>query len=126
MTKQRANTEKMKAKKYSKLFMAKEAIKHRGFISKIPVVIRMIKYWRKGIYPVNSMDIILPLLGLVYVLSPIDLLPEIAIPFIGAIDDIAILSLTMPKLIKEVDKFLAWEMERKRNTQGIIDAEIIE
>lgn len=116
----------MKAKRLSKLYMAKEAIKYRGFITKIPAAIRMIKYWRKGIYPVNSMDIILPLLGVIYILSPIDLIPEVAIPFIGMIDDIAILSLTMPKLIKEVDKFLAWEMTRKMQKENITDAKIID
>ncbi|KQT23879.1 hypothetical protein ASG22_07585 [Chryseobacterium sp. Leaf405] len=113
--------------KYSKLNLAKEAISHKGFVKKIPDIFRMVKMWRKGDYPVKSLDIILPLLGLLYVISPIDLLPEIAVPVIGVLDDLAVLSITIPKLIREVDKFLLWEAEQKFSTGNtkIIDAEII-
>lgn len=109
--------------KYSKISLAKEAIRHKGFIRKIPDIIRMVKLWKKGIYPVNSMDIILPLAGVVYILSPIDLLPEFALPVVGVLDDFFILSLTIPKLTKEVDKFLLWEAETGETKT--IDAEII-
>ncbi|MET3537314.1 YkvA family protein [Chryseobacterium limigenitum] len=113
--------------KYSKLNLAKEAISHKGFVKKIPDIFRMIKMWRKGEYPVNSIDIILPLLGLVYVISPIDLLPEVAIPVLGVLDDLAVLSLTIPKLVKEVDKFLLWEAEKEYSSgqTKVIDAQII-
>ena len=112
--------------KYSKIELAKEAIKHKGLLKKIPDIWRMVKYWRKGLYPVNSIDMILPLLGLLYIISPIDLLPEIAVPFLGVADDLAVLSLTLPKLLKEVDKFLLWEAKRNGNLQNIIDAEVVE
>lgn len=113
--------------KYSKLNLAKEAINHKGFVKKIPDIFRMIKMWRKGEYPMRSIDIILPLLGLLYVISPIDLLPEVAVPVIGVLDDLAVLLLAIPKLIKEVDKFLLWETEQKYNsgTTKVIDAEIV-
>jgi uncharacterized membrane protein YkvA (DUF1232 family) len=113
--------------KYSKLNLAKEAIAHKGFVKKIPDIFRMVKMWKKGQYPVKSIDVILPLLGLLYVISPIDLLPEVAVPVIGVLDDLAILSLAIPKLIREVDKFLLWEAEQKYNSgdMKVIDAEII-
>ena len=113
--------------KYSKLNLAKEAISHKGFVKKIPDIFRMIKMWRKGSYPMRSIDIILPLIGLLYVISPIDLLPEVAVPVIGVLDDLAVLSLAIPKLVKEVDKFLLWEAEQKYSTGNtkIIDAEIV-
>ncbi|MGU3377305.1 YkvA family protein [Chryseobacterium sp. M5A1_1a] len=111
--------------KYSKLNLAKEAINHKGFIKKIPDIFRMVKMWRKGSYPMKSIDMILPLLGILYVISPIDLLPEFAIPILGVMDDLAVLSLTIPKLIKEVDKFLLWEAEQKYNGTQVIDAEIV-
>lgn len=114
--------------KYSKLTIAKEAIAHKGFVKKIPDIFRMVKMWKKGEYPMRSIDIILPILGLLYVLSPIDLLPEFIIPVIGVMDDLAVLSLAIPKLIKEVDKFLLWEAQQKYggNSQQVIDAEIVE
>lgn len=112
--------------KYSKLSLAKQAISHKGFVKKIPDIFRMVKMWKVGSYPMRSIDMILPLLGLLYVISPIDLLPDFALPVIGVLDDFAVLSLTIPKLIKEVDKFLLWEAERKYSDEGtkIIDATI--
>lgn len=113
--------------KYSKIHIAKEAINHKGFIKKIPDIFRMVNYWRKGVYPVKSMDIILPLLGVLYIISPIDLLPEVAIPVLGVMDDLAVLSMTIPKLIKEVDKFLLWEAEQKinANNKRVIDIDAV-
>lgn len=101
--------------KYSQVQLIKETIKHKGFISKIPALWRMLKAWKKGIYNASFRHIILPLLGLAYVISPLDFIPEIAIPFLGVIDDLLILSLTIPKLIKEVDKFLLWEKLHQQN-----------
>ena len=109
--------------KYSKIELAKKAIAHKGFVQKIPDIFRMVKMWRKGLYPIRSIDMILPLLGLLYVISPIDLLPEVAIPVIGVMDDLAVLSLTIPKLLKEVDKFLLWEAGQ--NSSKTIDADVI-
>ena len=105
--------------KYSKVELLKEAIKHKGFVQKIPVVWRMVKMWRKGMYPTNTIDMVLPILGLLYVISPIDLIPEIAVPFIGSLDDLAILALIIPKLMKEVDKFLLWEGLQKEGITTI-------
>ncbi|WP_312075507.1 DUF1232 domain-containing protein [Chryseobacterium sp.] len=113
--------------KYSKLNLAKEAIRHKGFIRKIPDIFRMVSMWKKGIYPMRFIDIILPALGILYVVSPLDLIPDFIFPVVGVMDDLAILSLAIPKLIKEVDKFLLWEAEQKMGGDTkIIDAEIIE
>lgn len=113
--------------KYSKLNLAKQAIAHKGFVKKIPDIFRMVNMWRKGLYQTRSIDIIIPLLGLLYVISPIDLLPEIAVPILGVLDDLAVLSLAIPKLIKEVDKFLLWEAQQKYNSEDnkVINAQII-
>ncbi|MGD1319910.1 YkvA family protein [Chryseobacterium sp. 2R14A] len=112
--------------KYSKLNLAKEAIAHKGFVKKIPDIFRMVNMWRKGAYPVKSMDLILPLVGLLYVISPIDIIPDFIV-VAGVLDDLAVLSLTIPKLIREVDKFLLWEAEQKYSseTTKIIDADIV-
>ncbi|MBK1897932.1 YkvA family protein [Chryseobacterium paridis] len=114
--------------KYSKLNLAKEAINHKGFVKKIPDIFRMVKYWKKGIYPMRSIDIILPMLGILYIISPIDLIPEVAVPVLGVLDDLAVLYLVIPKLIKEVDKFLLWEAEQKLNAGNtkVINAQIVE
>ncbi len=110
--------------KYSKVEILKEAIKHKGFIQKVPVIWRMVKLWRRGTYKTNAMDMILPLLGLIYVISPIDLIPEIAVPFMGSLDDLAVLAFIIPKLMKEVDKFLLWEAMQKEGITTIDVEEI--
>ncbi len=112
--------------KYSKLNLAKQAIADKGFVKKIPDIFRMVTMWRKGLYPMKSVDIILPLLGLLYALSPIDLLPDFALPVIGIMDDLLVLSLAIPKLMKEVDKFLLWEAKQKENSNDIIETDIID
>ncbi|MBF5026729.1 YkvA family protein [Planobacterium oryzisoli] len=110
--------------KYSKIHLIKEAIKHKGFMQKIPVVWRMVKMWKSGKYPLKSIDMIIPILGLLYVISPIDLIPEIAVPFIGSLDDLAILALIIPKLMKEVDKFLLWEQMQQEGLTTVEAREI--
>ncbi len=112
--------------KYSKLKLAQEAIKHKGFLQKIPSVYRMFKLWYRGEYKMKFTDVLIPALALIYVISPIDFIPDF-VPVIGALDDLAILALAIPLLMKEVDKFLLWESQlRKGGNSQIQDAEIVE
>lgn len=111
--------------KVSKIQLAKEAFKHKGFISKIPVIIRMIKSaTRKGGYKPHLKDVILPGLALVYLVSPIDIIPD-WIPVIGVLDDLAILTFAIPLLVKEAEKFVAWEASNKSYDAVIEEAKII-
>ncbi len=112
--------------KYSKVKLAQEALKHKGFLQKIPAIYRMIKAWKNGSYKMNFTDILFPALALIYVISPIDIIPDF-IPFVGALDDLAILAFAIPMLMKEVDKYLMWEYKKSApNDPNIIDAEVIE
>ena len=109
--------------KLSKIQLAKEALKHKGFISKIPVIVRMIKSaTKKGGYKPHFKNIIVPGLVLVYLISPIDFLPDF-IPVIGVLDDIALLAFAIPLLITEAEKFVAWEASQTEDK--VIDAEIV-
>lgn len=99
--------------KYSKAQLVKETIKQRGFIGKIPAVWRMLKSWAKGNYKTNTWRMVFIILGFLYILSPLDFLPE-ALPFVGVIDDLTILAFLIPKLMKEVDDFLQWEISDKQ------------
>lgn len=109
--------------KHSKFKIAQEAIKHKGFLQKIPAAVRMIKLWRKGEYKMKFTDILIPALAMLYVISPIDIIPDFVLG-IGALDDLAILAFAIPMLMKEVDKFLLWESQK--DNPKIIDAEIVE
>lgn len=111
--------------KVSKIQLAKEAFKHKGLIQKIPVIIRMIRSTlRKGGYKPHVKDIIVPGLVLLYLISPIDLIPDL-IPFIGVLDDIALLTFAIPLLLKETEKFVAWEASVNGNNADIEEAKVI-
>ena len=111
--------------KVSKIALAKEAFKHKGFIRKIPVIIRMVKStMAKGGYKPEFKNVILPALVLVYLISPLDIIPD-WIPVIGVLDDLALLALAMPMLIAEAEKFIEWEVSRKSTDLRVTEAEIV-
>ncbi len=61
----------------------------RDFVLRVKLILRLIRdgrvsFWLK----------IIPVAGLVYLVSPIDLIPDIALPVIGELDDAAVLWLT--------------------------------
>ena len=110
--------------KISKIALAKEAFKHKGFIRKSPVIIRMVKsIMSKNGYKPEFKNVILPALVIVYLISPLDIIPD-WIPLIGVLDDLALLALAMPMLISEAEKFVAWE-ESLKSDQKILEAEIV-
>lgn len=110
--------------KLSKIQLAKEAFKHKGFIQKLPVIIRMIKsILRKNGYKPELKNVILPGLMLLYIFSPIDLIPE-WIPVIGVLDDLAVLALAIPMLTSEAERFIEWEASKNKNSK-ISEAEIV-
>ena len=110
--------------KLSKIALAKEAFKHKGFIKKIPVLIRMVKsIMSQNGYKPDFKNVILPALVLVYLISPLDFIPD-WIPVIGVFDDIALLAFAMPMLIAEAEKFVAWEASLKPDFNAI-EAEIV-
>lgn len=110
--------------KVSKIQLAKEAFKHKGFISKIPVIIRMMKSaTKKGGYKPQLSNVVLPALVLVYLISPIDIIPDF-IPVIGILDDFALLAFAIPLLVKEAEKFIAWEVSTAQDYK-ISEAQIV-
>lgn len=110
--------------KISKLQLAREAFKHKGFIPKIPYIFRMLKAIFKKEYKPEYKNVIVPALVIIYLISPLNISTE-WIPFLGQIDDIALISLALPMLMKEVDRFIVWEAKKQQNPE-ITDAEIIE
>ncbi|WP_417430478.1 YkvA family protein [Halpernia sp.] len=106
----------------SKINLAIEAFKHKGFISKLPTIARMLNSIRKRQYKPEIKNLIIPGAVLLYILSPIDIIPD-WIPVIGVMDDLALVALAIPLLIKETERFLAWENEKSNNK--VIDAKIV-
>lgn len=106
----------------SKINLAIEAFKHKGLLSKIPTILRMLNSIRKGQYKPEIKNLLIPGAVLIYILSPLDIIPDF-IPVIGMMDDLALIAFAIPLLLKETERFLAWEGDRG-NTK-IVDAKIV-
>ena len=75
----------------------------------LKLVFPMIKDYWKGTYrDVSVKSIVIFLVGLVYIISPIDLIPDYIIG-LGQIDDVAILGLSLHFLEKDLLKYEEWK-----------------
>ncbi|MDY7561193.1 YkvA family protein [Pseudomonas sp. 10B1] len=64
-------------------------------------------YWRGEYRAISPQAMVSVVAGLMYFLSPIDLIPD-WIPVIGMLDDIVVLGWVMKTLEAELDAFRAW------------------
>lgn len=75
----------------------------------------------KGDYAGTSRRRLLLVLGaLLYVVSPVDLVPEMFLPLLGLGDDALVISWIAAALINETETFLCWERDRDRTVRGDI------
>ena len=71
--------------------------------------IRMLKAWVKGEYRDVSYDVILKIVVvLIYILSPLDFIPD-PIPFIGFTDDAGFALWGLKSIREEINRFIEWE-----------------
>lgn len=77
-------------------------------------LIRLVVAYARGHYreiPVDALIVVIA--GLIYVVSPLDLIPD-AIPGVGLVDDAAVVAWVLKTVRGELDSFRAWE-EGARN-----------
>ena len=65
-------------------------------------------YWRGNYRDVSIKSIVIFVVGLAYIISPIDLIPDYIIG-LGQIDDLAILGLSLYFLEKDLLKYKEWK-----------------
>lgn len=71
--------------------------------------LRMVPLLMKGEYkPKQKRNLFLGLGALIYVVSPIDLIPEF-VPMFGVVDDVVIVAFALKYINREIQNFLAWE-----------------
>jgi uncharacterized membrane protein YkvA (DUF1232 family) len=81
-----------------------------GLGAYLAAVPRMLRLGLTGRYPgLDKSRILLAVIGLLYVLSPVDLMPEILLGPFGLGDDTVVLAWVAGALIGEADAFLRWE-----------------
>ena len=78
----------------------------------LPLLFRLLKAWKRGSYRGLSVRTLASLVAaLIYVLSPVDLLPDF-IPGIGLIDDAAVLVFLLHSMAQDLAAFRLWEQNR--------------
>jgi uncharacterized membrane protein YkvA (DUF1232 family) len=78
----------------------------------LPLLLRLLKAWKDGSYRGLSVRTLSFLAAaLIYVLSPVDLLPDF-IPGLGMIDDAAVLAFLLHSMTQDLAAFRVWEQNR--------------
>lgn len=101
----------------------------RDFVLRVKLILRLM-----GDKRVSPWLKIIPVAGLAYLVSPIDLIPDIVLPVIGELDDAAVLWLTNylfvelcpPEVVAEHVKALSANASTHREEDDVIDAETVE
>lgn len=100
----------------------------RDFILRVKLILRLI-----GDKRVNPWLKVIPVAGLAYLISPLDIIPDIMLPVVGELDDAAILWLTNylfvelcpPEVVAEHVKALTAGAAH-RDDDDVIDGEAVE
>jgi uncharacterized membrane protein YkvA (DUF1232 family) len=108
--KNRNQTDSVLSRIESKAFSKKLSIK--GVWERITILTQLIRAWISGEYKqVPYRSILMIMVGLVYFLSPIDLIPDF-IPGAGFLDDAAVLAFILGQTDKDLQKFTSWKQHR--------------
>lgn len=80
---------------------------------------RLVRATFRGDYAGTTRGRLVMLVGAVlYVVSPIDLVPEMILPILGLADDALVISWIAVSLVNETESFLSWERDRDRTVRG--------
>lgn len=101
----------------------------RDFVLRIKLILRLL-----GDRRVSPWLKIIPVAGLAYLFSPFDIIPDIALPIIGELDDAAILWLTNylfielcpPNVVQEHVKQLTSNIDIVHSQDNVVDADSVE
>ncbi len=86
-----------------------------GFGERFAAVPRLLRATMAGEYTGTSRGrLILALGGILYIVSPVDVVPEALLAFLGLADDALVASWVATTLINESESFLAWERSTGR------------
>ncbi len=84
------------------------------FTTDILLIISLVKDYSQGHYrDIPYKTISAAVVGLVYVLNPIDLIPDF-LPVIGYIDDALVIAFCLKLVEKDLQKYQAWKKAQKR------------
>jgi uncharacterized membrane protein YkvA (DUF1232 family) len=101
----------------------------RDLVLRLKLILRLM-----GDRRVNPFVKLLPLASLAYLIWPIDLIPGFALPVVGALDDVALVSLGAylfiefcpPEVVEEHMQQLTSNMDIVSGQEDVIDAETVD
>lgn len=103
--------EKLSKKVYEKIEQSVQ--QYADIAVRIRIVIRMLRAWQNKIYTnIEWSSVFIAVAILMYVVNPIDLIPDF-IPFIGGLDDLLLLRYLLKIIDKEIVKFTEWEAKQE-------------
>jgi len=83
-------------------------------LSDVPVLISLVRsYIKKEYTDIPLLSIILIVSALIYILSPIDIIPD-TIPVVGFLDDAAVIAILSKWLDNQIDDYRAWRVANGR------------
>lgn len=94
----------------------------KSWMDKVLSFIEMIKYTIDGKYNISLKLKVFGILGLIYLISPIDIISDVLVP-IGFVDDAAVLALLWKLISSEI---LNFENSKNQKFQENTDYEIID
>ncbi len=91
----------------------KKANKKKGSLSevwdKLQLLFKMLKAWIKGEYKeVSKRSIITIIAGILYFVTPIDIIPDF-IAGLGIVDDAAVIGFILKQISNDLEKFRVWK-----------------
>jgi uncharacterized membrane protein YkvA (DUF1232 family) len=94
----------------------KKANKNKGSLQKVWArlmsLFRLVSAWATGEYrEVPTKTILLAIAAVIYLLMPLDLIPDF-IPFAGYLDDASVIAYVFKSLSDDLDRFIAWEQKK--------------
>lgn len=93
------------------------------FISDVKLMISLVKdYWNKNYREVPWWTVAAVVSALLYVLSPVDLIPDF-IPFFGLLDDAAVVSACLFLVEQDLSRYKSWKESKAESEQGNGDNE---
>ena len=92
-----------------------------GVGARLTALPRMVWATFSGVYAGTSRGRLVAIVAaLLYVVSPVDLIPELVLPLIGLGDDAVVIGWIAVTLINETESFLSWERDRDPTVPGAV------
>jgi len=90
-----------------------------GAAARLRALPRMAMMSLTGRYPLLPRRQLALMIGaVVYILMPVDVIPELLLPVVGLADDALVLAWLVGAVLAETEAFLAWEAARARVVPG--------